>query len=193
MNKSQLVYDDKDKKIPFERNSWVSATKTRNYIANDGLLDWLNIYGIKKGFRKDTKKKGYDINLDFTNFLFEQGTKFEETVIEYLKIKHGDTNFVEVSKIPSHSRSLEKAEETLELMNKGIPFIIQGVLWNPNNRTFGIPDILVRSDWLNEITVEPLIKALKDKDWNVNALKDKDWNVRNSAADALKKLGHEVE
>ena len=69
MDKSPLLNDDQGREIPFETNVWVSATRTRNYIANDGLLDWLNIYGEKNGFKKDTERKSYDINLDFTNGL----------------------------------------------------------------------------------------------------------------------------
>ena len=37
-------------------------------------------------------------------------------------------------------------------------YALQGVLWNPQNRTFGMPDILVRSDWLNQITEEDTIE-----------------------------------
>ena len=163
MDNSPLLKDDKGKQVPFEDNSWVSATRTRNYIGNDGLLDWLKIYGMEKGFKSDKEIKGYDVNLDFTDFLFKQGNKFEEKVIEHLKKEHGSENFEEVAKNHSDSRSFEKAEETLELMNSGIPFITQGVLWNPNNRTFGMPDILVRSDWLNEITVEPSIDKSSER------------------------------
>ena len=43
-------------------------------------------------------------------------------------------------------------------MKSGKPFILQGVLWNPQNRTFGMPDILVRSDWLNQITEQDTIE-----------------------------------
>ena len=163
MDNSLLLCDDKGKEVPFAKNSWVSATKTRNYIANDGLLDWLNIFGEEKGFTKDTDEENYDLNLDFTNFLFNQGNNFEKAVINYLKKEHGKENFVEVATNYICSRDIRKAEETLKLMNHGIPFITQGVLWNPDNRTFGMPDILVRSDWLNEITVESSIDKSSEK------------------------------
>ena len=88
MDDSLLLKDDQGREIPFEANIWVSATRTRNYIANDGLLDWLELYGKKNGFTKDYVIKGYDVNLDFTDFLFRQGRKFEEVVIEYLKKEH---------------------------------------------------------------------------------------------------------
>ena len=157
MDTSPLLSDDQGREIPFETNVWVSATRTRNYIANDGLLDWLKLYGEKNGFTKDPEIGGYNSNLDFTEFLFRQGRKFEEVVIEYLKKEHGSENFAEVAIEHRDSRNFGKAKKTLELMNAGVPFITQGVLWNPNNRTFGMPDILVRSDWLNEITEDQSI------------------------------------
>ena len=72
MDNSILVYDSKGTKIPFDGKTWVSATKTRNYVANDGLLDWLNIYGEDNGFTRDIDLKNYDPNLDFTKFIFNQ-------------------------------------------------------------------------------------------------------------------------
>ena len=163
MDNSILVYDSKGTKIPFDMKTWVSATKTRNYVANDGLLDWLNIYGEDNGFTRDFDLKNYDPNLDFTKFIFNQGLNFEKAVVDYLKREHGSNHFVEVATVSSDSRSIEKAEKTLELMHDGVPFITQGVLWNPNNRTFGIPDMLIRSDWLNLITEEDSIDAKSEE------------------------------
>lgn len=158
MSNSPITHDDSGSEIPFVIGDWVSATKTRNYVSKDTLLDWLEIHGKEKSFIKDTKREDYEPNLDFTRFLFDQGNDFEDAVIEYLKREHGEENFKEVGKdVQNDSKSLKKAKETLELMKAGTPFILQAVLWNPNNRTFGMPDILARSDWINEITVEPSI------------------------------------
>jgi len=163
MSKSQLTHNDSEKLIPFVREDWVSATKTRNYIFEDLILDWLNIHGVTKGFKKDEEYPGYDGNLDFTKFLFQKGHDFEAAVVNYLKEKHGEPNFSTVCKHYKDSYSLSKAEETFELMKTGKPFILQGVLWNPENRTFGMPDILVRSDWINQITDKDTIERIEEK------------------------------
>ena len=70
MSNSLTTHDDGGSEIPFVRGDWVSATKTRNYVSKDTLLDWLDIHGKEKQFRKDTEGKDYDANLDFTKFLF---------------------------------------------------------------------------------------------------------------------------
>ena len=36
-------------------------------------------------------------------------------------------------------------------MRQGVPLIYHGVLHNKDNNTFGIPDIIIRSDYINEI------------------------------------------
>ena len=44
------------------------------------------------------------------------------------------------------SRSLEKAKATLAALEAGCEIVHGGVLWNPENRTYGVPDFLIRSD-----------------------------------------------
>ena len=85
MAELHLTHNDSGKEIPFDANDWVSATKTRNYLSDDPLLDWLSIHGESKGFKKDEAYSGYDKNLDFTNFLFQKGHAFEASVIAYLQ------------------------------------------------------------------------------------------------------------
>ena len=46
------------------------------------------------------------------------------------------------------SRSLAAAEKTVEAMRAGVPIITQGVLRDPQHRTYGMADLLVRSDVL---------------------------------------------
>ncbi len=34
---------------------WVAITSTRNWVINDPILDWLDLYGASKGFKLDTE------------------------------------------------------------------------------------------------------------------------------------------
>src|SRR3990167_2180530 len=65
--------------------NWVSATDTRNFLLQDPLLDWLDLYGEKNGFKRDTDLPGYDARTDFTQFIFGKTREFEAAVIAYLK------------------------------------------------------------------------------------------------------------
>jgi len=124
---------------------WVSATDTRNFLLHDPLLDWLYLYGEEKGFQRDIDLPGYDPRTDFTKFIFEKTREFEAAVIAYLK------TIITISTIASgasDARKSEKFQETFAAMQAGVPLIYQGVLWDAENRTYGIPDLLIRSDEL---------------------------------------------
>ena len=124
---------------------WVSATDTRNFVLQDPLLDWLELNGENNGFKRDTDLAGYDPNTDFTKFLFEKTREFEVAVTAYLKTV---ATLVQIATNPGDARRLDKAEETVTAMEQGVPVIYQGVLWDAENRTHGVPDFLIRSDEL---------------------------------------------
>ena len=60
---------------------------------------------------------------------------------------------------PEDSRSLACADATVEAMRAGAPIIAQAVLRNPETRTYGVADLLVRSDVLNELVPGTLTAA----------------------------------
>ena len=131
-----------------EWSDWVSATRTRNHVLGDPLLDWLDLHGTPKGFKRDGELPGYDPRTDFTEFLFAQGRRFEEAVVAHLGTLHP---VVTISDGPEDVRDLAKAEETFRAMQDGTPIIHQGVLRDPQHRSYGAPDLLVRSDVLAEL------------------------------------------
>ncbi len=132
---------------------WVSATRTRNYTLGDPVLDWLELCGEQAGFERDDAHPQYDPRTNFTEFLFGQGRRFESAVVALL---HDSNPIVTASTGPEDSRSLDKGRETFEAMCQGSPIIYQGVLFDAENRTYGIPDLLVRSDVLRDLFPEAL-------------------------------------
>lgn len=104
---------------------------------------------------------------DGLNILFHNGLIFEEKVFDEIK-KLGDNINKDCTKPfhhtvytnDDHNRQTcrsdmevikEKKQETLEYMRQGIPVIFQAVLMNNKNYTYGIADIIIRSDYINEI------------------------------------------
>jgi len=145
-------------------SDWGSATATRNFILQDTLLDWLDLYGEGKGFQKDSELTGYDPRTDFATFIFTKASEFEAAVFAHLKTL---TTIVTICQDHKDAQKREKAVETFAAMASGVPVIYQAVLWNAEIRTYGIPDLLIRSDELtnlfpNILTPEEAIRPAPD-------------------------------
>ena len=129
---------------------WVSASKTRNWLRRDPLLDWLHAHGAAKGFVKDEGADAVPPSpYDLTALLFRKGSEFEEGIFRLLE-----------PKVASHTvigggweaaLRLEAAVETFEAMRAGVEMIEQAVVRNPEDRTYGSIDLLVRSDALERL------------------------------------------
>ena len=140
--------DNGDRFVPSTADDWldwVSATATRNHVLGDPLLDWLDLYGTNHGFERDDELPRYDRRTDFTEFVFEQGRRFEAAVMEHIRTL---TDVVTIARDRGSARDLGIAEATFHAMLDGAPLIYQGILRDAQNRTYGAPDLLIRSDVL---------------------------------------------
>jgi hypothetical protein len=147
----------KKQKINIDWDIMVSASKVRNYLLEEPLLDWLkefNIINIKSQPIKRQRSGITNYNnlsvsgeTDFTQFIMNQGLLFESKVYEFLKRKHQVVQIAE----SYQAHSIEKYNETIKYMKAGAEIIYQGVLHDYENQIYGCPDLLVRSDRFNDI------------------------------------------
>lgn len=142
---------------------WVAATAVKNYLMGDPVIDWLEEYG--KGSKKvkiankvysdhianyETENKNSSV---FSNFLQTHGHKFEDAVIANITAKFPG-QVVQIAN-PYQARQQEKVDETIAAITSGTPVIYQAVFHNESNKTYGMPDMLIRSDYLSKIFKEP--------------------------------------
>jgi hypothetical protein len=130
---------------------WVAAGDTRNWCRNDLLVDWLDQYGAPFGFLRDRELAGYDDVFDLGRFLMQQGRAFERALIADLASRW---EVVRVARRPDEARSLDAALATWDALRAGIPIIAGAVLRDPQLRTFGVADLLVRNDVLAELCAD---------------------------------------
>jgi hypothetical protein len=124
---------------------WVSASSTHNYSEQNTLVDWLNFFGKKSGFVPDGQRPDHDTRFSYVSAVLRQSWAFEREVFDWLatrypvrRIGHG----------PSDARVLARRQETEQALREGDPIIAQAVLWNEDDGTEGMPDVLIRSDIL---------------------------------------------
>ncbi len=124
---------------------WVSASATHNWSEQDPLVDWFNFYGKEFGFVPDGERPDHDSRFSYVSNVLRQSWAFERAVVKLLatvstvrQIGHG----------PTDARILAKRRETEMAMRAGVPIIVRSVLWDPDARTEGMADLLIRSDVL---------------------------------------------
>lgn len=81
------------------------------------------------------------------------GNTFEAEVVKHLRQKYPN----QIRKVVTKYVTEDMNEITLRYMREGIPIIEQAALYNHTNKTYGIADLLIRSDWLNRLFVKEVI------------------------------------
>jgi len=151
-----------DKKVS---GDWVSATKTKNYLLKDPVLDWLEKYYLKIGYgdknisysKLKSDKEHINTEMDFLkSTLFKKGNEFESMIYGELVNKLGANNVVSVINNYTECK-IEKMQDTIKYMQEGVAIITQAVLYNENNKTFGIADMLIRSDYINRLFDDDIV------------------------------------
>ena len=127
---------------------WVSAGRTRNWMLDDPLLDWLQLYGKYHDYLPKQELADYDKGLDFLAFIFDKGREFEAGILRLFQDQYEVTTVAQDYREISR---LDKAEETFEVMRRGVPIIYQAVLWDAQSLNYGSPDFLIRSDVLHNL------------------------------------------
>jgi hypothetical protein len=134
---------------------YIAATSTRNYMLNDSLVDWLKTH--KKHTHHTRKSTSLQKGKGFSNFIMERGIDFEDKLIDYIN-KHR-LSVVTVSERITD----ESVKKTIDLMKIGTPVIHSAPFRNKKNRTHGVIDLLIRSDFVgllvneNPLTDEEMI------------------------------------
>lgn len=115
--------------------SWVSATKTYNYMKKDPLIDWLKMYSSNPPTKPDP----------FIEYIKHRGNEFEEKIITYIRDNISPVSFV------SKEITDESISKTKKLMKDRVPLIYSAPVRNEENNTCGIIDLLVRNDYLPKL------------------------------------------
>lgn len=132
---------------------WIAATETLNYCADDPLLDWLDIHGGRVGFTRDDEDRLYDPRTDFTAFRLQKAVEFESAALGYLTARY---QLVRIATAPQDAREPSASQRTWDAMAQGVEIIAQAVLWNAETQTYGVADLLVRSDVLDRLVPEAI-------------------------------------
>ena len=131
------------KKLP-----WVSATKTYNFMTNDPLVDWLTLIGHKNRSRSSS----FDGDKQtFTEYIMQKGIDFEDRVIKYI-----NTNIHPVVTV-SKFYSLQGVKDTIKYLKMGVPILHSAPLCHHPSRTYGVADLIVRSDILLDLAPNTII------------------------------------
>lgn len=136
-------------------DTWVAASRTRNFVLGDPVCDWLNLHGDAAGFVRDDTLPGYDPRTDFRRFILEKGQAFEAGVMALLC---GRVEVRAIGTAAADVASAARAIATIEAMREGVPVIAQGVLHDRWLGSFGMADLLMRADVLEALvpgTLEP--------------------------------------
>ena len=134
----------------------ISPSRLANYLLDDPLIDWLELY-----YKGDSDK----IKENKENYLqlyYDGGNHFEDLVMLELKKKFTD-KFILINTAKQFGVTNENYKKTIQAMEAGFEIIAQAVLLNDKNNTCGIADLLVRSDFLNKLTVNPTMSKEEEK------------------------------
>lgn len=168
-------------------NELVSGSDVKNYLFKDPIIDILKSQPetVRKyqpqtrAYHRQNKELNFEkkqiegkffkltnhvIHFSSNNKMnipMQKGLKYETKVYEKLVSLYGDK--VECIMVDTDKLVVDDYIRTFDAMKRGIPIIYQGILYNPDNLTFGVADFIVRSDFINKIFDNEVLTKSEEK------------------------------
>lgn len=136
INTRKRSRDDLEIEDFFEKKNWISPSRIRNFM-NDPF----------EGLLKENPSIMVLEEEPVYNIYFEKGYEYEKFVINHLIKKYPIATVMK--DIPNPEPV--KFKETISLMQSGCPIIYQGLLMDGENKIYGCPDLIIRTDYLKKI------------------------------------------
>jgi hypothetical protein len=133
-----------------KKNPWISATRTFNYMLDDGLIDFLEKGHLSTTIRPRSSSMD-NSNETFQSYIMKRGIEFEARVVEYI-----NQNIAPVVTVADFY-SLDGVNKTKSLLKQGVPVLHSAPMCHTKTKTFGIADLIVRSDYLKKIAPNTVI------------------------------------
>ena len=146
VEKELPVEEEKEISLPSDA-PYISASTTRNYLLHDPCLDWFQCHGGSSERIAPLQQKASE---NFTDFIMAKGCQFEVEVVKLLQAKFTH-EFVHLGGARENARDPVMFAKTVEAMKAGTPILYSAVLHHEATRTYGIPDLIVRSDYLDKL------------------------------------------
>jgi hypothetical protein len=117
-------------------------------MIRDPLVDWLQLYARNSSRHNRVSEGG------FIEFIMNRGIEFESKLIKYI-----NENVIPVTTVSEYINDAS-VQKTVSLMREGVPVIHSAPVKHAGLRIKGIPDLLVRSDYLGRLVQQnPLSEA----------------------------------
>lgn len=130
-----------------EKDEYVSASEFENFCENDLLSDWFSV--LAKNYMLEYKHS------DNLEFLFKKGIDHENNIVEKLREITGlllekNTSVNTSRDYNTVGKSIEKKDidRTFHSMTIGDPIIYSSFICDKKDKIRGIPDLLIRNDYL---------------------------------------------
>lgn len=127
------------------------CSDTRNYLAKDPILDWLDLYGRERGFVSDRDAVGYDRTTDMLLFLNEKTSAFRQAVVQHLGAQF---DLIEIDREITDEEARHRA--TIAAIEEGREIVARPLLRDESRHLEATPSLLVRNDILARIACRPV-------------------------------------
>jgi hypothetical protein len=158
-------FDQEDDREPKRRRKdWISATATRNYMLKDPLLDFLSFHSSNRTSSSDSN---VHTSYNFTEYIMQRGLDFEKEIVEQLKCKFGDDMVCIQATLPTNWAAFE----TKKHLDNKTPIIYGGCLKDEEECLHGIPDLIVRADYINKLVTKEAEQNPSDNEYRIVDIK----------------------
>ena len=128
-----------------------SPSGIMNYIRCDLICDYLDLYEDTDKLKSSNKESSFD-------YIMDGGKEYEKQVIEQIYLMHDPYSY-HILKLDKKGKTLKRLynETVTNIQSCKYDVILDSVLMNNDNSTYGYPDLIVSTRWINKYISDKIV------------------------------------